>query len=1293
VGDTLTYTTTISNTGIVDATNVVFTDTPPPGTAFIPGTFTVNGVVQPGAEPGAGVNLGSVAGGATKIVTFQVRVTAIPASPAPAEYDSTASFTYQYVSCAGQPTQNGTFTTNTVTTNIARLEASKTTTPTIVVAGVPLRYNITIQNTGTAAATAVTLTDAIPAGTTYTPGSTVENGIPVPDVGGTMPFALGGLVNSFGQPPGVIGPNQATTIIFFVEPDPAATGTITNTALIDPDGPGPSPPFPAPVVSPVTTQADLSVTKDGPDRTVAGSNVVFTVTVTNRGPSVAKSVMLSDPTPTGLLFVSNGGNCTTAFPCALGDLPPGATRTITTTLSVPSRYVRPDPVVNQASAASGGSNPTPDPASGNNSAEASVGLNAPVANLTISKSNGATSVVPGRTTTYTITVGNTGPSDVAGVQVTDPQSAVLSNFTWTCSGNGDATCAAASGTGALNTMVNLPAGTSATFLLTATVAADARGQVTNTAQADSPEGVGGNSHVSGSDTDQLAPLADMSVIKTGPPSAVPGNDIVYTLVVHNAGPSSAVDVSVNDPTPLGLGFVSTAGDCTTAFPCQFGTLQPGESRMITATYMVPLGYTAPNPILNTASIVDATPDPNQGNRSSTSQTPVNLNADVAVLKSVTPTSALVGDTVTLFVSVLNNGPNQASSVVITDVLPAGMTFVSASPQQGSYDQSSGHWQVGDLENGASATLTMTATITQAGTITNTATKTAANEPDPNSSNDSAVATLNAAAAADVAIQKTVDNPTPAVGKNVTFTVTATNTGPSDATDVAVTDALAGLTLVSATPSQGTYDDATGVWTIGALPFLAPSATLTLVASVTTPGSLVNTAFKRDQTEDDPNPANDQSTVSLNAVDKADIQVTKAISNPTPAVGQQVTFTVTTANLGPNPATGVVVTDTLPPGLTFVSAVPSDAYDPASGAWTVGSLAATQSAVLSITATVTQAGALTNTATKTSANEDDPNPGNDSGSVTANANVPPSANLSITKTGPATALVGESVAYTIVVTNAGPAIASAVVSDPNVPGLTFVSNGNDCRTPFPCTLVSIEPGGSRTIVATYTVQPDALSVRNFCSVMASASAPDPDLDDDTASAVTEIIPGAPSTTTTSSTSTTTTTSPTPLPEICDNCVDDDHNGLVDGEDPACCTAQSLTFTQAQFEPRKSTIRATATLASGAFAGIDPRARDVRVQVRTSAGEQVCCTIPSQQWQKLFHHTYGFFDQKMTLCPPLKCVRLVVPKGGPVNTIVILGRVKPGNPLLSPVEVTIDAGNQCVSGQLTLQPKGKRGAGFP
>jgi uncharacterized repeat protein (TIGR01451 family) len=553
----------------------------------------------------------------------------------------------------------------------------------------------------------------------------------------------------------------------------------------------------------------------------------------------------------------------------------------------------------------------------------------------------------------------------------------------------------------------------------------------------------------------------------------------------------------------------------------------------------------------------------------------------------------------------------------------------------------------------------------------------------------------------------VDNPTPSVGQNVTFTVTATNTGPSDASGVAVTDPLAGLALVSATPSQGTYDTTTGTWTIGALPLSTPSATLTLVASVNTPGPLVNTATKTPQTEADPNPSNDQSSVSLNAVDRADIQVTKGIRNPTPMVGQQVTFTVTATNLGPSPATGVVVTDQLPMGLTFVSATPSQgSYDQASGTWTVGSVAASQSAVLSITATIGQAGPLTNTATKTAANEDDPNPGNDSGSVSANAPTTPAANLSVTKTGPATAHAGDSVAYTIVVTNAetGSIATGVVVIDPVPAGLTFVSNDGDCTTPLPCTFASIPPGGSRSIVATYTVLPDAVSVLNSSSVR-SETTPDPDTSDNTASAPTAIVP-VPVTSTTSTTSSTTfgtatttsspttTTSPTTPPhEICDNCVDDDGNGLIDAEDPACCTPQSLTFTQARFRPGKSTLRAKASLADGAFTGIDPRVQDVRVQIRTDSREQLCCTIGTEHWQKLFQETFGFFDQRTTLCPPLRCVRLAMPKTGPATATVILGRTKPGSPFLTPVEVTISAGNQCTSGQLILRPTARHGAAFP
>ena len=113
-----------------------------------------------------------------------------------------------------------------------------------------------------------------------------------------------------------------------------------------------------------------------------------------------------------------------------------------------------------------------------------------------------------------------------------------------------------------------------------------------------------------------------------------------------------------------------------------------------------------------------------------------------------------------------------------------------------------------------------------------------------------------AAAADVGLTKTVSDPTPAVGTNVTFTVTAHNGGPNATTALQVTDPVpAGLTFVSATPSQGTYNAGTGVWDVGAL---ASGAAATLQLRVTVNGTtpVTNTATRSSSTPVDPNPSND-----------------------------------------------------------------------------------------------------------------------------------------------------------------------------------------------------------------------------------------------------------------------------------------------------------------------------------------------------------------------------------------------------------------------------------------------------
>ncbi len=118
-------------------------------------------------------------------------------------------------------------------------------------------------------------------------------------------------------------------------------------------------------------------------------------------------------------------------------------------------------------------------------------------------------------------------------------------------------------------------------------------------------------------------------------------------------------------------------------------------------------------------------------------------ADISLSKSVDNIAPYVDDMVVFTVTAANLGPDNATGVVVKDLLPAGLSFVSASASQGAYDQATGLWTVGALSSGSSATLTLRATVDKDGTITNTATTAGLNETDPNPLNNTAAASLTA----------------------------------------------------------------------------------------------------------------------------------------------------------------------------------------------------------------------------------------------------------------------------------------------------------------------------------------------------------------------------------------------------------------------------------------------------------------------------------------------------------------------------------------------------------------------
>jgi uncharacterized repeat protein (TIGR01451 family) len=923
-----------------------------------------------------------------------------------------------------------------------------------VSAGTSVFYRFLLVNTGALPLTAINVTDPL----VSTAGCAF-----------TDPLAVGASTLCVAGPVTAAGGNGSTTTN-------TATGHGTNGATV----------YDTAISSASYTigsaSADLAVTKTVDNATPnVGSNVTFTVTVTNNGPSTAAGVSVADALPAGYSFVSATPSVGTysSGTWTIGAMANGASATlsITGTVQASGAYA------NTATA----STTTTDPNSGNNSATSTP---VPVAQADLAVTKNVDNATPGvgSNVTFTVTVTNNGPSAAAGVSVSDALPAGYSFVSATPSVG-----SYSSGTWTLGALAN---GASATLSITATVQATGPYANTATVSATTTDPNSGNN--SATSTPVPVAQADLAVTKIVD-NATPnvGSNVTFTVTVTNNGPNDAAGVSVADALPAGYALVSATPSTGTysSGTWTIGALANGASATlsITATVLASGSYA------NTATASATTNDPNGGNNSATS-TPVPVaQADLAVTKIVDNGTPIVGTNVTFTVTVTNNGPSAAAGVSVADALPAGYSFVSATPSVGSY--SSGTWTIGALANSASATLSITATVQASGPYTNTATV-SATTTDPNGSNNSASSTPTPGVQADLAVTKTVDNATPNVGSNVTFTVTVTNNGPNAAAGVSVADALpAGYSFVSATPSVGSYSS--GTWTIGALANGA-SVTLSITATVQASGPYANTATVSASTTD-PNGGNNSATSTPVPVAQADLAVTKTVDNTSPSVGNNVTFTVTVTNNGPSAAAGVSVADALPAGYSFVSATPSvGSYS--SGTWTIGAMANGANATLAITATVQASGPYTNTAT-VSATSTDPNSGNNSASSTPS--VGGTADLSITKTNGVTSLVaGGPVTYTIVALNAGPsAVTGATVADTlpgTITGATWTcsgSGGGTCPASGNGSInaaADLPVGASVTFILTGTVASSATgSLSNTATIAAPSGVTDPNTNNNSA----------------------------------------------------------------------------------------------------------------------------------------------------------------------------------------------------
>lgn len=1061
VGQNVTYTINVSNAGPSQATGVTVLDQLPTGVTFVSsapsqGSYSsATGIWDVGAIPAGGSQfltiIATVDVAGPKTNTAQVQTAEQP------DVDSTPGNGVE-----AEDDQE----TVTIEAPQIDLELTKSADKTSVIVGEQVVFTVNLTNLGPSQATGVVVEDFLPAGVSFVDSSATQ---------GTYNSQTG--LWTVGTVSG--GASPSLTITGRVD----AAGDKTNTAQVSAAEQPDIDSIPGNSVESeddqdsVTIQApqiDLSLTKGAsPATVVVGENVTYTINVSNAGPSQATGVTVLDQLPAGVSFVSStpsqGSYSSATGIWDIGTIAAGGVQSLTIVATVTVA----GPKTNTAQVQTA-EQPDPDSTPGNGvedeDDQETVTIQAPQIDLELTKSADKSSVVVGEQVVFILNLTNLGPSQATGVVVEDFLPVGISFV------ESNATQGTYSSQTGLWTVGTIAGGASPTLTITGRV--DTPGEKTNTAQVNTAEqpdidSTPGNGVESEDDQDSVtiqAPQIDLSLVKSVD-NAVPnvGEDINFTLVLSNVGPDTATNVRVRDLLPAGLDFVSHSTASGVYDPgtgvWNVGTVSNNGSVSL-AIVATP---TTTMVVTNVTEVIaadqpdaDSTPDNNDPNEDDQSSVMIAAQQiDLSLVKTVDDAEPNLNDTISFQIVVDNDGPSNATGVVVQDLLPAGLTFTSSSPSVGSYNPSDGRWTIGDLVSQDTATLVLSARVDNVDFVINTAEVIAADQVDRDSTpgngiededdQDSAAVVPQQA---DLGLTKSVNDPTPNVGELATFTITVTNQGPNAATNVRVTDQLpAGITFDSAAPSQGDYNATTGVWTVGTIGFRG-QASLDITGLIESSGEKTNTAQVSAVDQFDPNSTPNNGIESEDDQDSVtvvppiiDLELDKSIDIERPNVGQTVRYTVVVNNQGPDDATNVIVADDLPSGLIFVASdADSGNYDASTGRWNVGNVPANSSATLTIDATVNTIETTTNIADVFAADQfdEDSTPGNsnpnedDYDSATF---MLAQADLSLTKSvDDATPHVGDNVTFTITAANAGVDPATGVTVLDQLPiGLNFVSS--------------------------------------------------------------------------------------------------------------------------------------------------------------------------------------------------------------------------------------------------------------
>jgi large repetitive protein len=968
-GSALTYTVTVRNNGPNPAVNGGVN-------INLPGAVTRTGESVPAGWTcvwgfGSTCSTPSFAAGATAVITINTTVNASLASFA--DQSISATFT----TSGPTPDPVGGNNSATVTTQVdspqVDLSVSATDTPDPVFPDGNVTYDVAVTNGGPNTASSVNL-NVVPNSSLRFVSANVPSGwsCTLPSVGAvnatftcsraTWAPGTDNFVVVFSANDEQFGINDTTFQTNFSigagashetdHPDNTTTLTTTYTA---PD-------------------ANVSVAvADSPDPVFPDGNITYTVTVANAGPDTAPNITLSSFGSNNLRFqsasVPAGWNCalpspnaqTAGFSCTLpGGMVSGGSNVLTFVLQATDELIG----INDTTIQFGftANSTIADPVPGNNTETESTAYVTPDADLSITATDSPDPVGPDGDITYTVTLANAGP-DSAAATLNVPMNNTLKFTSIAVPAGFNCTGEPAPGGSASFPCTNpaFASGASAVFTIVLNADADAFGNLDQT--------IVQNLNVTGSvvdpdNTDNSVNVttqydvanANLGVSASDAPDPVAaGSNITYFTVVSNAGPDAATNVTLTIPLHPSLLFVSYAPPagfaCTTpavgangTITCTIASLpNPASLGSSLVVQVNPSANNGPDGVIQQGFLISAaTNDPVPANNSITVDTQFTTpDANLVVTNSDSPDPVSSGANITYTQTLLNNGPDIAVNATFVQSTPIGTTFQSMAAPLG--------WSCATPAPGATgvvscskasmlptelATFTFVANVAAgSGSIGSTVTGDSDTfDPDPSNNTASTATNVGSPTSADLAIATTTDATTAPAGSTITYTIVVTNHGPSAATNVVMTDALpASLLFRSITPPAGFTCTtpafrASGTITCNAATLAnGAGATFTLVAEVApgTTGTITNGATVASDTTDS-NGGNSTSTTAPVAIlpSSADLTITKNTPTTSIVVGSNVTYTITVGNAGPSTATSVVVNDTLPAGLDFVSATPS-----------------------------------------------------------------------------------------------------------------------------------------------------------------------------------------------------------------------------------------------------------------------------------------------------------------------------------------------------------------------------------